>query len=606
MKLSDMKNRFKSVFLIGFMLILALTPSTSFGQQTYTLNHGFGANGSITIKATATCGGQVQYSVWCNRKFRSVNIKYGNGAYMPLTNENLVPGVGGNGEFADNTLYQWTKTFPNTNPSTTLQISFQYKGFGWCGACWSDPIMSYGYVGDNPDVTVSFTKNQLSPNTWEFIYTGDNLLTGTGVSSYSYTFDYDINQTNPLIQGNSLTPNGLIGTNPSTANPHFYCQTGQPDNTSAQLSVDLNYALGGKTLTCKQNPTEGINLDDLCTYISGFNVENTPPDQFSSLVTTSTISDPTLAGQVQQHTINFGDTPSNSNVNLGQNIPHTYAQEGSYNVEEYIEFEPGCGCTQNTNYNTNNPCYQMSPIGIVESFVNGEYVYTITPSEYTGNAGFVPTNININWGDGNDDDYQFGDVITHVYDNQGSYGITQTTYFEGFEPCVIYTKIISNEFCCENFAPEPNRDYWISAWVQEEHAQQVLNYPNAYLQLKFNDGAATVEQFNATGDIIEGWQRIVGKFKVPGSATEMDIEMINDNPGINAYFDDIRIHPFNGSMKSYVYDPETLWLTAELDDNNYATFYEYDKEGQLIRIKKETARGIMTIQESRSSNPKKQ
>ena len=57
-------------------------------------------------------------------------------------------------------------------------------------------------------------------------------------------------------------------------------------------------------------------------------------------------------------------------------------------------------------------------------------------------------------------------------------------------------------------------------------------------------------------------------------------------------------------MKSYVYDPITLWLTAELDDNNYATFYEYDQEGQLIRIKKETARGIMTIQESRSSNPK--
>ena len=57
-------------------------------------------------------------------------------------------------------------------------------------------------------------------------------------------------------------------------------------------------------------------------------------------------------------------------------------------------------------------------------------------------------------------------------------------------------------------------------------------------------------------------------------------------------------------MKSYVNDPETFWLTAELDDNNYATFYEYDKEGKLIRIKKETSRGIVTIKENRSSNPK--
>ncbi|MGK4569023.1 hypothetical protein [Flavobacterium sp. 3HN19-14] len=44
---------------------------------------------------------------------------------------------------------------------------------------------------------------------------------------------------------------------------------------------------------------------------------------------------------------------------------------------------------------------------------------------------------------------------------------------------------------------------------------------------------------------------------------------------------------------------------AELDENNYATFYEYDKEGGLVRVKKETERGVQTIKESRSSNPKK-
>ena len=39
-------------------------------------------------------------------------------------------------------------------------------------------------------------------------------------------------------------------------------------------------------------------------------------------------------------------------------------------------------------------------------------------------------------------------------------------------------------------------------------------------------------------------------------------------------------------MKSYVYDPINLRLMAELDENNYATFYEYDAEGGLIRMKK--------------------
>ena len=54
-------------------------------------------------------------------------------------------------------------------------------------------------------------------------------------------------------------------------------------------------------------------------------------------------------------------------------------------------------------------------------------------------------------------------------------------------------------------------------------------------------------------------------------------------------------------MKSYVYDPVSLRLMAELDENNYAAFYEYDDDGTLIRVKKETEKGIMTIKETRSA-----
>ena len=39
---------------------------------------------------------------------------------------------------------------------------------------------------------------------------------------------------------------------------------------------------------------------------------------------------------------------------------------------------------------------------------------------------------------------------------------------------------------------------------------------------------------------------------------------------------------------------------AELDENNYATFYEYDDEGTLIRLKKETVEGIATLKENRN------
>ena len=69
----------------------------------------------------------------------------------------------------------------------------------------------------------------------------------------------------------------------------------------------------------------------------------------------------------------------------------------------------------------------------------------------------------------------------------------------------------------------------------------------------------------------------------------------------NVYFDDIRFHPVNSSLQSYVYDSETGRLNAVNDENNYATFYEYDEEGSLVRVKKETERGIVTIQESRNT-----
>jgi hypothetical protein len=38
---------------------------------------------------------------------------------------------------------------------------------------------------------------------------------------------------------------------------------------------------------------------------------------------------------------------------------------------------------------------------------------------------------------------------------------------------------------------------------------------------------------------------------------------------------------------------------ATLDENNYATFFEYDDEGLLIRKKLETETGIQTLQEER-------
>jgi YD repeat-containing protein len=120
------------------------------------------------------------------------------------------------------------------------------------------------------------------------------------------------------------------------------------------------------------------------------------------------------------------------------------------------------------------------------------------------------------------------------------------------------------------------------------------------VKLQFNVSGSAVVTLKPAGPVIEGWQRYEGEFTAPVNATQMTMSMVNSNAGSMIYFDDIRIHPSNANMKSYAYDPVNLRLVAEMDANNYATQYEYDEEGSLIRTKAETKEGIKTINETRS------
>lgn len=133
--------------------------------------------------------------------------------------------------------------------------------------------------------------------------------------------------------------------------------------------------------------------------------------------------------------------------------------------------------------------------------------------------------------------------------------------------------------------------YVVSAWVKISDTTQVFNYPLSEVSL-----AIDTEIFPAAGAMIEGWQRIEGVFEYTGGELFLALRVFGGTP---YYFDDIRIYPEDGSIQTYVYNPEDYRLQAVLDQNNYATFYSYDEEGNLFLIKKETAKGIKTIQETR-------
>lgn len=173
----------------------------------------------------------------------------------------------------------------------------------------------------------------------------------------------------------------------------------------------------------------------------------------------------------------------------------------------------------------------------------------------------------------------------------------------------IYTKPIAATDSVLNpvFSVTPNKKMLFSAWVKEDCGNAATGVPcreytytHNQVQLQFPGYTGSNVVLNPTGPIIDGWQRYEGKFTPPTGATTMTVNFVNS--GIQPiYFDDIRIHPFNANMKSYVYDPVNLRLSAELDANNYTTFYEYDEEGTLIRTKVETREGIKTVSETRSA-----
>jgi len=189
----------------------------------------------------------------------------------------------------------------------------------------------------------------------------------------------------------------------------------------------------------------------------------------------------------------------------------------------------------------------------------------------------------------------------YPYDTVGSVKYTKSQ-------CIRIEDIrASNNIILNKFSPLQKTRLAVSAWVKEDRDCKCESYANSKVRVSFFNAGNTYtgdSLFSPSGNIIDGWQRIEEYITVPAGTATMKLTMLASNQNGytgRVYFDDVRVHPFNANMKSYVYDPVNMRLMAALDENNYASFYEYDDDGTLIRVKKETERGIKTISETRSA-----
>ncbi|MES2332474.1 MAG: hypothetical protein V4539_22905 [Bacteroidota bacterium] len=150
--------------------------------------------------------------------------------------------------------------------------------------------------------------------------------------------------------------------------------------------------------------------------------------------------------------------------------------------------------------------------------------------------------------------------------------------------------------CVGGFSPAINNKYVFSCWVKVNSPPPILSCNDASVIIT-SPGSSPVT-LHPEGPVIENWQRVTGNFT---TSSNNNISVNLKKGSALTFFDDIRIFPADGNMVSYVYDDVNLRLTYSLDENNYFTKNEYNNQGELMRVKKETEKGIITIKESSSS-----
>ncbi|PCI97468.1 MAG: hypothetical protein COB15_07845 [Flavobacteriales bacterium] len=147
---------------------------------------------------------------------------------------------------------------------------------------------------------------------------------------------------------------------------------------------------------------------------------------------------------------------------------------------------------------------------------------------------------------------------------------------------------------------EADNRYVVMGWIKEENTNPQLTTYDASIQIMVNGGV--IMAIEKRSNIIDGWQRIELTFEIDdalSNGTPVEILLVSGNTG-NAYFDDIRVHPFDSEMEAQIIDAVQQRPMATLDNRNFATIYQYDEDGSMIRTIKETERGKQTVEESRT------
>lgn len=156
------------------------------------------------------------------------------------------------------------------------------------------------------------------------------------------------------------------------------------------------------------------------------------------------------------------------------------------------------------------------------------------------------------------------------------------------------------------FTFDNNKEYILRYW---QYIDLLVSKSSDPLNLEIHSGGSNVTYSSfqnpiTTNSIIKvgNWElievEITPTLFAPLSAT---VKLV---PTGISHVDDIIMYPSDATVKSISYNCGNDRIEAEFDTEHFATFFDYDYKGRLIRKKKETYRGIKNIAETYYNTPK--
>jgi YD repeat-containing protein len=202
----------------------------------------------------------------------------------------------------------------------------------------------------------------------------------------------------------------------------------------------------------------------------------------------------------------------------------------------------------------------------------------------------------------------FGGEITN-----GNYKCGNTTGVIDNIPTLIkpHTGIAMAKAPNNNFGPifntdnfEIGRTYVAKVWVHKSSSA------NASLSMSLSGSTNITKNIfksDAANITVDDWTLMTLEITVPENFDltqphSLSVILGNFNGGgqnyPNAYFDDLSFHPKDAVITGNVYNNDNGLLIAQLDNENFATTYEYDNAGRITATYKEYIGGIKKVSTS--------